>query len=152
MIGKIKVGDACDCIWKFISLLYRSLLILFCKWPPFFSSFIVVHFANCYLTVSLRLLLPLCSRSFMYWIPVYNFFFRVMIYYKSLFWLFLQDGQDMNKAYAAMFSPFWNEIIKSLREEDYISNRLIRISCFLVLRLFAIFSKVSNLYFWVLWL
>ncbi|XP_051147585.1 callose synthase 10 [Andrographis paniculata] len=28
-----------------------------------------------------------------------------------------------NKAYAAMFSPFWNEIIKSLREEDYISNR-----------------------------
>ncbi|XP_010516914.1 PREDICTED: callose synthase 10 [Camelina sativa] len=34
-----------------------------------------------------------------------------------------QDGQYMNKAYAAMFSPFWNEIIKSLREEDYISNR-----------------------------
>ncbi|EOA26452.1 hypothetical protein CARUB_v10022498mg [Capsella rubella] len=34
-----------------------------------------------------------------------------------------QDGQSMNKAYAAMFSPFWNEIIKSLREEDYISNR-----------------------------
>jgi callose synthase len=29
----------------------------------------------------------------------------------------------MNKAYAAMFSPFWNEIIKSLREEDYLSNR-----------------------------
>lgn len=25
--------------------------------------------------------------------------------------------------YAAQFSPFWNEIIKSLREEDYISNR-----------------------------
>lgn len=34
-----------------------------------------------------------------------------------------QDSQDMNKTYAAMFSPFWNEIIKSLREEDYISNR-----------------------------
>ncbi|CAJ2644467.1 unnamed protein product [Trifolium pratense] len=34
-----------------------------------------------------------------------------------------QDSQDMNKAYAAMFAPFWNEIIKSLREEDYISNR-----------------------------
>ncbi|PON45648.1 Glycosyl transferase [Parasponia andersonii] len=34
-----------------------------------------------------------------------------------------QDAQDMNKTYAAMFSPFWNEIIKSLREEDYISNR-----------------------------
>lgn len=29
----------------------------------------------------------------------------------------------MNKAYAAMFAPFWNEIIKSLREEDFISNR-----------------------------
>ncbi|KAG9138145.1 hypothetical protein Leryth_001386 [Lithospermum erythrorhizon] len=34
-----------------------------------------------------------------------------------------QITQDDNKAYAAMFSPFWNEIIKSLREEDYISNR-----------------------------
>ncbi|ESQ52310.1 hypothetical protein EUTSA_v10016126mg [Eutrema salsugineum] len=34
-----------------------------------------------------------------------------------------QDAQEKNKAYAAMFSPFWNEIIKSLREEDYISNR-----------------------------
>lgn len=35
----------------------------------------------------------------------------------------LQDSQDTNKTYAALFSPFWNEIIKSLREEDYISNR-----------------------------
>jgi hypothetical protein len=35
----------------------------------------------------------------------------------------VQDSQDMNKAYAAMFAPFWNEIIKSLREEDFISNR-----------------------------
>ncbi|KAF4376973.1 hypothetical protein F8388_022689, partial [Cannabis sativa] len=34
-----------------------------------------------------------------------------------------QDSQDTDKKYAAMFSPFWNEIIKSLREEDYISNR-----------------------------
>lgn len=34
-----------------------------------------------------------------------------------------QVSQDMNKAFAALFSPFWNEIIKSLREEDYISNR-----------------------------
>lgn len=34
-----------------------------------------------------------------------------------------QVSQDMNKAFAAMFSPFWNEIIRSLREEDYISNR-----------------------------
>ncbi|KAM7475705.1 hypothetical protein LguiB_022948 [Lonicera macranthoides] len=34
-----------------------------------------------------------------------------------------QDSQDTNKTYAALFSPFWNEIIKSLREEDYISNR-----------------------------
>lgn len=34
------------------------------------------------------------------------------------------DPEDNNdKAYAAQFSPFWNEIIKSLREEDYISNR-----------------------------
>uniref|UniRef100_A0A2P2MBN5 Transferase transferring glycosyl groups n=1 Tax=Rhizophora mucronata TaxID=61149 RepID=A0A2P2MBN5_RHIMU len=35
----------------------------------------------------------------------------------------MQESQAMNKAYAAMFAPFWNEIIKSLREEDYISNR-----------------------------
>ncbi|KAG6633255.1 hypothetical protein I3843_12G034200 [Carya illinoinensis] len=34
-----------------------------------------------------------------------------------------QDSENMNKTYAAMFSPFWNDIIKSLREEDYISNR-----------------------------
>ncbi|KAF5206729.1 Callose synthase [Thalictrum thalictroides] len=34
-----------------------------------------------------------------------------------------QVSQEMNKAYAAIFSPFWNEIIKSLREEDFISNR-----------------------------
>ncbi|CAN1239529.1 Callose synthase 10 [Linum grandiflorum] len=34
-----------------------------------------------------------------------------------------QESQDMNKAYAASFSPFWNEIIKCLREEDFISNR-----------------------------
>ncbi|CAN8316738.1 unnamed protein product [Cochlearia groenlandica] len=40
-----------------------------------------------------------------------------------------QDVQDMNKAYAAMFSPFWNEIIKSLREEDYISNREMDLLC-----------------------
>ncbi|PHT53750.1 hypothetical protein CQW23_08212 [Capsicum baccatum] len=32
-------------------------------------------------------------------------------------------SQDNNKVYAALFSPFWNEIIKSLREEDYVSNR-----------------------------
>ncbi|CAK8541887.1 unnamed protein product [Lathyrus sativus] len=29
----------------------------------------------------------------------------------------------MNKSYAAMFAPFRNGIIKSMREEDYISNR-----------------------------
>ncbi|PSR89496.1 Callose synthase [Actinidia chinensis var. chinensis] len=34
-----------------------------------------------------------------------------------------QVSQDSNKTYAAIFSPFWNEIIKSLREEDFISNR-----------------------------
>ncbi|EPS60923.1 callose synthase 10, partial [Genlisea aurea] len=32
-------------------------------------------------------------------------------------------SHENNKAYAATFSLFWNEIIKSLREEDYISNR-----------------------------
>lgn len=36
---------------------------------------------------------------------------------------FAQESQDMSRAYAAKFSPFWNEIIESLREEDYISNR-----------------------------
>lgn len=34
-----------------------------------------------------------------------------------------QSSHDINKTYAATFSPFWNDIIKSLREEDYISNR-----------------------------
>ncbi|KAG5537090.1 hypothetical protein RHGRI_024510 [Rhododendron griersonianum] len=32
-------------------------------------------------------------------------------------------SQDSNKINAAIFSPFWNEIIKSLREEDFISTR-----------------------------
>ncbi|XP_071712426.1 callose synthase 10 [Rutidosis leptorrhynchoides] len=37
---------------------------------------------------------------------------------------FQEDPEENNdKTYAAQFSPFWNEIIKSLREEDYISNR-----------------------------
>lgn len=35
----------------------------------------------------------------------------------------VQGSPEMNKKYASIFSPFWNEIIKSLREEDYISNR-----------------------------
>ncbi|KAH9624592.1 hypothetical protein KSS87_007864 [Heliosperma pusillum] len=34
-----------------------------------------------------------------------------------------QSTQETNKSYASMFAPFWNEIIKSLREEDYIGNR-----------------------------
>ncbi|XP_031502410.1 callose synthase 10 isoform X1 [Nymphaea colorata] len=34
-----------------------------------------------------------------------------------------QESLEMKKIDAAKFSPFWNEIIKSLREEDYISNR-----------------------------
>ncbi|KAI9071665.1 hypothetical protein K1719_046373 [Acacia pycnantha] len=33
------------------------------------------------------------------------------------------ESQDNSKEYAAMFAPFWNEIIKSLRGEDFISNR-----------------------------
>ncbi|EYU40120.1 hypothetical protein MIMGU_mgv1a000075mg [Erythranthe guttata] len=35
----------------------------------------------------------------------------------------IKSPHDNNKTYAAIFSPFWNEIIKALREEDYISNR-----------------------------
>lgn len=52
----------------------------------------------------------------------------------------------MNKAYAAMFSPFWNEIIKSLREEDYLSNRLKIITCFRVHSFFAILYNASYSY------
>uniref|UniRef100_A0AAU6MUF6 1,3-beta-glucan synthase n=1 Tax=Paeonia lactiflora TaxID=35924 RepID=A0AAU6MUF6_PAELC len=40
-----------------------------------------------------------------------------------------EDTQDNNKTWAALFSPFWNEIIKSLREEDYISNREMDLLC-----------------------
>ncbi|KAH0461335.1 hypothetical protein IEQ34_008910 [Dendrobium chrysotoxum] len=36
---------------------------------------------------------------------------------------YAQESQDLHKAYAATFAPFWNDIVKSLREEDYISNR-----------------------------
>ncbi|XP_044487374.1 callose synthase 10 [Mangifera indica] len=41
----------------------------------------------------------------------------------------LQGAQEFNKEYAAVFSPFWNEIIKSLREEDFISNREMDLLC-----------------------
>lgn len=34
-----------------------------------------------------------------------------------------QTSPEAKKSYAAKFSPFWNEIIKSIREEDYIANR-----------------------------
>ncbi|WVZ58008.1 hypothetical protein U9M48_008324 [Paspalum notatum var. saurae] len=35
----------------------------------------------------------------------------------------LGEDSEIIKTYASIFSPFWNEIVKSLREEDYISNR-----------------------------
>ncbi|XP_078444435.1 glucan synthase-like 8 [Wolffia australiana] len=34
-----------------------------------------------------------------------------------------QDDEGSKKIHAATFAPFWNDIIKSLREEDLISNR-----------------------------
>ncbi|KAI3727018.1 hypothetical protein L1987_66825 [Smallanthus sonchifolius] len=36
---------------------------------------------------------------------------------------FQSPEENDDKMYASQFSPFWNEVIKSLREEDYISNR-----------------------------
>jgi hypothetical protein len=30
---------------------------------------------------------------------------------------------ELHKLEASRFAPFWNEIIKNLREEDYISNQ-----------------------------
>ncbi|XP_031475564.1 uncharacterized protein LOC116247532 [Nymphaea colorata] len=33
-----------------------------------------------------------------------------------------EDYIQRDKAYAAKFAPFWNEIVKTLREEDYITN------------------------------
>ncbi|KAG0453842.1 hypothetical protein HPP92_025146 [Vanilla planifolia] len=36
---------------------------------------------------------------------------------------YAQEPHDVSKSNAAIFSPFWNEIIKALREEDYINNR-----------------------------
>ncbi|XP_006655702.1 callose synthase 10 [Oryza brachyantha] len=35
----------------------------------------------------------------------------------------LSQDSESTKTHASIFSPFWNEIIKSLREEDYIGNR-----------------------------
>ncbi|XP_038685506.1 callose synthase 10 isoform X2 [Tripterygium wilfordii] len=40
-----------------------------------------------------------------------------------------QESQDMNKTYAALFAPFWNEMVKSFREEDFISNREMDLLC-----------------------
>lgn len=62
------------------------------------------------------------------WIHFLCFYYFLFIYYSTAllrYWYWLQSSHDNNKTYAAIFSPFWNEIIKSLREEDYISNRLV---------------------------
>lgn len=60
----------------------------------------------------------------------YVFFYVSLDYdcnciFDELLKLFQEATHNNNKTYAAIFSPFWNDIIKSLREEDYISNRLV---------------------------
>ncbi|XP_049931927.1 callose synthase 9 isoform X1 [Nymphaea colorata] len=41
---------------------------------------------------------------------------------ESSFYASNQDYIQRDKAYAAKFAPFWNEIVKTLREEDYVTN------------------------------
>ncbi|KAL9267094.1 Callose synthase 10-like protein [Drosera capensis] len=60
---------------------------------------------ECYYSIQM-ILLSLTDGEGMRWIPIDG-----------------QNPQESNKVYAAIFAPFWNEIIKSLREEDYICNR-----------------------------
>ena len=60
--------------------------------------------------------------------------------------MFIQASEDTNKTNAALFSPFWNEIINSLREEDYISNRYI-IDAYLINFLLAQEDKYSVIAF-----
>ena len=55
-----------------------------------------------------------------------------------------QVSQDSNKTYATIFSPFWNEIIKSLREEDFISNRYIAEAWYSFPEIRSMFSSVID--------
>jgi callose synthase len=34
----------------------------------------------------------------------------------------MQDTLEKRKIDAVIFGPFWNEIIRNLREEDYVTN------------------------------
>lgn len=81
----------------------------------FFFSFFVVIF-------QVWLCNLLCSCYCDHFCFPFLFFLLWNFWHWGMSW-FIQDSQDSNKMYAAMFSPFWNEIIKSLREEDFISNR-----------------------------
>lgn len=44
----------------------------------------------------------------------------VASFYDDLFFFF--KNLDSKRLDAAKFAPFWNEIVKNLREEDYLTN------------------------------
>uniref|UniRef100_A0A0D3GC04 1,3-beta-glucan synthase n=1 Tax=Oryza barthii TaxID=65489 RepID=A0A0D3GC04_9ORYZ len=55
------------------------------------------------------------------------------------------QGPEITKMHASIFSPFWNDIIKSLREEDYISNRIMTKFSFREMDLLMMPSNCGNL-------
>jgi len=73
----------------------------------------------------------------------------VILHFSHVGWIFFEFEQspflftvhlkvvEKNKADAARFSPFWNEIIRNLREEDYITNLLVMGPYIIFIPLFA---------------
>uniref|UniRef100_A0A0E0DVP2 1,3-beta-glucan synthase n=1 Tax=Oryza meridionalis TaxID=40149 RepID=A0A0E0DVP2_9ORYZ len=55
------------------------------------------------------------------------------------------QGPEITKMHASIFSPFWNDIIKSLREEDYISNSIMTKFSFREMDLLMMPSNCGNL-------
>uniref|UniRef100_A0A0E0L6W8 1,3-beta-glucan synthase n=1 Tax=Oryza punctata TaxID=4537 RepID=A0A0E0L6W8_ORYPU len=55
------------------------------------------------------------------------------------------QGPEITKTHASIFSPFWNDIIKSLREEDYISNSIMTKFSFREMDLLMMPSNCGNL-------
>lgn len=116
---------------KYLLFELRALGLLCCN----------LFFLLCAFALSLKLM-------FVYIIP-FSFSFFVWVKWLGMQFCytcvvgFVQESQDNNKAYAAMFAPFWNEIIKSLREEDFISNRYVIEICFLTTCYRIYFSALS---------
>lgn len=113
---------------------------------------LVLVFAHCCLC-----LLWQFSSNFVYVTTVESFYFSVRYWLGKYIGLLLDLAVllkvlEKNKADAARFSPFWNEIIKNLREEDYmttlwVSQVSLVVTFFLLILVFHIIKFAWILHF-----